>query len=556
MIRTVALASLLLAALCSTATAYADDAQLIRACQRTEVTAPDSCACTVAGARRAKVSDMAMASLFKDDAKSAPVDQSVYGRFWQVKAQCIAEATMAKLGISQDNPLPGVAAHMPSALSASSAANAASAPAGNPYAGAPPAQANAPSALAPLGRAEDVLESLRGTGWEYTEEDGEWHRYDFLPDGKYVVERMKSGSRPEYASVMELEPGSTSGNIIAFSARYIGQTTGTRFNIEYDGGDTMVYHKSFVRTAERWPFKRAGAAKIDLPERAPKPIGDTGLWEPYFGPIDFNGLAAQTSGSVDWFQRGLKVRAFNASVPDIVALRLAHEPGHGGCSTGPGCELRITVQPLGSKQRQTYRLGQGVRKVGVQAVGKEAMRIVVFGPDIEWQCERGKGCRQTANHVPAISENAVAPVSKEPVSLADRLFSMHLGPPIWDGPVDCDDNVYLRPANKSFGSYDAIWDFLKNHQGPFMASGGELGNESSFKTMINIDGKPREVRQTGGGPQGDQIVQTYEGRGVKIILRTGPTLTDNPAYGGSVGEAEITVDAVTEIVPVVTHGVC
>ncbi|MEL6239385.1 MAG: hypothetical protein AAFQ90_12455, partial [Pseudomonadota bacterium] len=88
------------------------DAALEASCRATEVTMPDSCPCTIVKAREVGVSDAELASLFKDDGHSQPVDQGKYGAFWQVKSQCIADTMMASLGVSQDNPLPGVPPQM------------------------------------------------------------------------------------------------------------------------------------------------------------------------------------------------------------------------------------------------------------------------------------------------------------------------------------------------------------------------------------------------------------------------------------------------------------
>lgn len=88
------------------------DGALVAACQATEITAPDSCACTVTKARGVGLKDAELASLFKDDGHTQPVSQQSYSKFWQVKSQCIADATMAKMGISPSNPLPGIPAHM------------------------------------------------------------------------------------------------------------------------------------------------------------------------------------------------------------------------------------------------------------------------------------------------------------------------------------------------------------------------------------------------------------------------------------------------------------
>ena len=88
------------------------EAALEASCRTTEVTMPDSCPCTVTKAREVGLNDAELASLFKDDGHSQPVDQSKYGAFWQVKSQCIADTMMASLGVSNGNPLPGIPANM------------------------------------------------------------------------------------------------------------------------------------------------------------------------------------------------------------------------------------------------------------------------------------------------------------------------------------------------------------------------------------------------------------------------------------------------------------
>ena len=89
-----------------------EDSSLEAACRATETSQPASCSCTITKARAAGVSNAQLVSLFRDDGQSEPVDQASYGRFWQVKTQCIGEATLVSMGISAANPLPGVPAHM------------------------------------------------------------------------------------------------------------------------------------------------------------------------------------------------------------------------------------------------------------------------------------------------------------------------------------------------------------------------------------------------------------------------------------------------------------
>jgi len=84
------------------------DAQLEASCRATEATMPDSCPCTITQSRAVGLSNSELASLFKDDGHSQPVDQAKYSLFWQVKSKCIADTMMANMGISANNPLPGI----------------------------------------------------------------------------------------------------------------------------------------------------------------------------------------------------------------------------------------------------------------------------------------------------------------------------------------------------------------------------------------------------------------------------------------------------------------
>lgn len=128
------------------------DAQLEAACRATEVSVPASCPCTLIKARATGLSDAELASLFKDDGHSQPVAQARYATFWQVKVQCIADASMAQMGVTPGNPLPGVPAHMRP---------------GMPLPGPAPAPAPAPARAASqcdgdgFGGSDDVIECGR-----------------------------------------------------------------------------------------------------------------------------------------------------------------------------------------------------------------------------------------------------------------------------------------------------------------------------------------------------------------------------------------------------------
>lgn len=87
----------------------AQGGELVALCQRGEAAVPQSCGCTVDRARQAGVGEAELRSLLTDDGKRRPVAQSTYSRFWQLKIQCISEATMAGLprpGAGQATALP------------------------------------------------------------------------------------------------------------------------------------------------------------------------------------------------------------------------------------------------------------------------------------------------------------------------------------------------------------------------------------------------------------------------------------------------------------------
>ncbi|MEM9085451.1 MAG: hypothetical protein AAGB23_05965 [Pseudomonadota bacterium] len=122
------------------------DEQLEASCRATEVTMPDSCPCTITKSRQAGIDDNELASLFKDDGHSQPVDQGKYSRFWQVKSQCMADSMMASLGVSSGNPLPGVPEHMRPQLPGAAPAPSSAAP--TPASPAP-ARSTAPASATP-----------------------------------------------------------------------------------------------------------------------------------------------------------------------------------------------------------------------------------------------------------------------------------------------------------------------------------------------------------------------------------------------------------------------
>ncbi|MEL6486902.1 MAG: hypothetical protein AAFQ13_07140, partial [Pseudomonadota bacterium] len=256
-----------------------NDAALEAQCRATEVTMPESCPCTIVKAREVGVSDAELASLFKDDGHSEPVDQGKYGQFWQVKSKCIADSMMASLGVSQSNPLPGVPPHMRPQMPGASQTPPPPPPAlvtppSVAFKPPPPALVTPPSvvlappppppalvtppsvALAPpppppalvtppsvqmtqspatasaandysqpgqrtLGDIQAMIEQLADTAWEYTDDEGEKHRYDFFAEGNLAVYRnTRNKYIGDFAQVFRMFPRDTEYGAI-IGARYV-----------------------------------------------------------------------------------------------------------------------------------------------------------------------------------------------------------------------------------------------------------------------------------------------------------------------------------------------
>jgi hypothetical protein len=162
------------------------------------------------------VGEAELRSLLTDDGKRRPVAQSTYSRFWQLKIQCISEATMAGLprpgaGQATALPPPVLPPVAPGAVQARVAAG--------PGARTPiPLTVERPTGTDRHDRifyftpdqTRAMLTALEGTTWRRTfgsvdSRDGETATYQFLP-GRVVIER---GSRHtiRHRAIVSDEPG-------------------------------------------------------------------------------------------------------------------------------------------------------------------------------------------------------------------------------------------------------------------------------------------------------------------------------------------------------------
>ncbi|MEM6586445.1 MAG: hypothetical protein AAF692_11885, partial [Pseudomonadota bacterium] len=277
-----------------------NSAALEAACRATEVTMPDSCPCTITKARGANISDAQLASLFKDDGHSNPVPQATYSAFWQVKSQCIADTMMASLGVSSGNPLPGVPEHMRPKMPPQPSVAPPAAPPVPPRAQPTPPSRTAAAASArqtrpaqaqsarpakpDLAQAQASIARLRGNAYEYVEENGRRHRYDFPAGSDLVVyQSYDPKTRPQFqrnAQVSVLS-AQTSQYGPQYVMRDVASGSFSTLSLLSVADDHFMFNKAYVRTAEEWKFRKIGGASETYPDVGPQPLSD-GFWQPPF----------------------------------------------------------------------------------------------------------------------------------------------------------------------------------------------------------------------------------------------------------------------------------
>lgn len=534
------------------------DAALEAACRATEVTAPDSCPCTIAGARKTGLNDRELASLFEDDGHSQPVDQAKYGRFWQVKSQCIADATMAKMGITPGNPLPGVPANMrPGAPFPP--ANTPVPPIARPGRNAPPAPVAAAATAQlsqpgqrTLAEVEAMIASLRGTAWEYTEskaDGGTWHRYDFLADSNLVIyrsgDRKNAGDRASEVVRISAEQGDYGAFI---RTHRVDSGTPADLPIIALSDSMLTYQKRYVRSGDEWQFRKVGQANADFPASGPQPLDD-GFWRVSFNRIAKNPLVmsqARLSGFANAANREIET----AQILDPShSLYLIVPTDLDGCSSR--CVLVLNDFDRRARQMRRRLIEEsGVDFVGIRVEPGNARDPAAsvraydgLGGWTEWRCTQGAAldCRKTGEQAP----QAVATTGTG--NLAGRL-----GPVKGDiyGEAQCSTSYFLAPADRSIMSdLQALVRYRDSNRGSLIATLTDLRGGQEVGLRLRIDGRERVLPSSGP--------ESWGADGISFTFRaTGEAIYDNPAWGFTPGRAILSVDGVTQDIEVVQYGEC
>ncbi|MEM7703604.1 MAG: hypothetical protein AAF251_16825 [Pseudomonadota bacterium] len=479
------------------------DAALEAACRATEVTMPDSCPCTITKARAAGVNNTQLASLFKDDGHSNPVPQAKYSAFWQVKSQCIADAMMASLGVSQGNPLPGVPAPMrPTMPGQAPAAQPPVRVQADPLAGPSNKRSDAPvppgmlrrdsSDMRSLADVNAMIAQLANTAWEYTEDGGTYHRYDFLPEGNLAIYQTRDARRDGYPFAQVTHLSADENRFGAF-IRTRDVTTGQFGDLPIKAltDNALAYQKRYVRSGEEWLFRKLGPAATTLPESAPERLED-GFWKVDFDPVSKNPLIVGRNGlqgTAGPANRTLKMSSIAGAANSAF---LIGDQSIEDCNSS--CSFIVNDFDR-SRNRVRRRLidEAGVDYVGVrpEPMSGEANVVSVrafdgYGGWKEWRCSSQPmflDCKATASKEAPQARPVAA--QAETGSLLAALSAVE--GETW-GEAACSGDLYFFPANgKMPQGVDALFAHIRTQKSSHFATQVDVaaGGKVGYKLKLN-----------------------------------------------------------------------
>lgn len=534
-----------------------DDAALEAACRATEMTAPDSCPCTIEKARGAGLENAELASLFKDDGHSQPVDQAKYGRFWQVKSQCIADATMAAMGISPGNPLPGVPANMrpgmplgtpPAAITAGRASAAA-----QPAAPAAPVPSRSAQSLSSRTATASQIPSPGSPGERSATRDAafdsawvfeDWplgYRVDYRPDG-YVIASDKDARvraigkyKVNDEGVLEI----TNPNVLGtFGIGRPLMASGGRLYKTYQARGTSPLEVFFGR--------RIGPARRDFPASGPQPLGDTGFFEIAFREMaTFPGrarVALRPAMLEERFRLASKATSFStqdtrASNRRYSSYTIWKFEGDGGSIALYAGNAQTNREVLGfpGATRIAMRENEAGNAFELLALGGGRTELVqCTGGSFE---EGGGTCRTVTDPAEAFgplpagigplhgdrTNGAHSALAFSNPALARRIATIDFNTPGFTKGADCGGALYAFDKPIDPRNYEQANALARTGRLVFR-SDGRLGGQA-FITGIVIDREFVRLEQVAG----KQLYRDANGRVEVEMMHDGPELNPNPA---------------------------
>lgn len=470
-------------------------ATLEASCRATEVTAPASCPCAITKARAAGLSDTELASLFKDDGHTQPVSEAKYTQFWTVKSQCIMDATLAAMGISSSNPLPGVPANMRPGM-----------PLGGPPAAMPPQPAPASACSSAFSGPDDnVICGQTGT----------------LPT-QLILHR----SLEQYPQLLSLLKAKANASFAE-----MGQYSSARERYSY----VVAWNAPFVQGRLVSVTGNAGDTSRGRLTDSSKVLWDT-----------------QLNREVEWtdvFEQSV----WNGTLRDEYCDRLfaiRKEQGEASARVQGDCPQLDRLSPALSRTDDGQTAISFWGATGVVAgyansafydgikVPLDATLLRCVKP--AYREALGAGAESIARAVTAPSAG----------SLQSRLGPLKS---VLAGEIQASDDFYLLPQGRfpleTVAKFDRVLDQDKPTLFMTLYEGTDPNN---WGYSVMLDGRKHNLERT--DHNADYTVLTYSDGVVSVRIAKGKSVSNNPAFGYSVDTVTITKGSESETFKAINFG--
>ncbi|MEO1730967.1 MAG: hypothetical protein AAFR64_09530 [Pseudomonadota bacterium] len=560
------------------------DAQLEASCRATEATMPDSCPCTITQARAVGLSNPELASLFKDDGHSQPIDQAKYSLFWQVKSKCIADTMMANMGmanmgISANNPLPGVPQSMRPQMPAQAPGPVPNVPIPQTRSAPPVASTQVPASqreLAPIPASakgdystpgkrtvadiEGMIAQLANTAWEFTEDDGRYHRIDFLPEGNIMAYQTRDpgANGSDFTDVSQLSAEATRYGAIMRSRNV---TTGSfgDFPINSLSENVLNYQKRYVRTGEEWLFEKIGPASTTLHDNAPEQLED-GFWRVNFNTVSKNPIIIGQNQLQSYANPANRTLRSTAIAGTFNAGFLIGNEGSEDCNSS--CFFVVNDYDRRQRRVRSRLIDEaGMDFVGVRPEPSSGTANVIslrvydgLGGWKQWRCSsqnQALSCTSTGAQEAAQQRPAIAQESSG--SLLAQLGAVQGA--TW-GEAGCSGDLYFLPADGRMPQgVDALWAHIRVQKSSHFATQVDTPEMDKIGYKLKLNGEDvvlPPIRQAGGTSE-------YSNGSMTLLLtNVGQSIgnPNEPSYGFQQVRAEISTGSDSESFDAISLGAC
>ena len=262
-----------------------------------------------------------------------------------------------------------------------------------------------------LAEVEQLIEQLQGTAWEFIEETGRAHRFDFRSDSAIAIYQTRAPGAQAYqvAKVTELSASQSGGNAFIRTRQVTSGQSGV-LRIEELTEDSFALSQQYAPSGAAWQFKKLGQAQEAWPEGSPKPLGD-GYWKASFSPVRSAAQLIRQHRLQDVTEDDDQPLATLAIAGVKNAGFLIGDENDADCKSG--CTFIVNDRdPRTGRLRRRLIEATGVTAIGVRieqsnqsALGREANAVSLRAFDEqgdwdEWRCTSLRGildCRSKSS---------------------------------------------------------------------------------------------------------------------------------------------------------------